>query len=310
MDDSKIKLSYKLEKSNVLLIPYVINYYFKNGHSSYLEQYNLLCGLHGLKGLGIISGDFGKNFQTYGNLTYFRLGGFKKQLDILNKGFPAALSDQNVKLFRSERILINEKKKRPTIGFCGHASNSKITYFHQSFNFLRENISRFFKNPLNSIYEPIFQSANERYKILKRLEHISEIKTNFIYRDKYRAGAKTESQLKKTTMEHYHNIRCSDYVICLRGTGNFSIRFYETLMMGRIPIFINTDCFLPFTNLIAWDDHIIIVEWNEIANLKDILLDFHQNISANDFKRIQINNRKLWKEKLNPHWILENLLEI
>ena len=310
MDNDKIKLSYNLEESHVLLIPYVINYYFDNRLSRHLEKYSLLCGLHGIKGLGIISGDFGKNFQTHRNLTYFRLGGFKQQLDIFNKGFPAALSDQNMKLFSSKKILINEKKERPTIGFCGHASNNKINFFHQSFNFLIENISRFFEDPLNSVYEPIFQSANERYKILKKLEQFPEIKTNFIYREKYRAGAKTESQLKRTTMEHYQNIRHSDYVICLRGTGNFSIRFYETLMMGRIPIFIDTDCLLPFTNLIAWNNHIIAIKWDEIANLKDTILNFHRSISGNDFKQIQKSNRKLWKEKLTPQWILEHLIEI
>ena len=310
LDDGKIELSKNLEEAHILLIPYDINYYFDNRHSSYLEKYNSLCGLHGIRGIGIISGDFGVNFPPYGNLTYVRYGGFKKQLDINNKGFPAALSDQNMKLFSTERVSINEKKERPTIGFCGHATNNATTYLHQSFNFVRENISRFFKDPLNSVYEPIFQSANERYKILKKLEIYPEIITNFIYRDKYRAGANTEYQLKRTTMEHYQNIRSSDYVICLRGTGNFSIRFYETLMMGRIPIFIDTDCFLPFSNLIAWKDHIIIVKWDEISNLKDAILNFHQNISSNDFKHVQKSNRMLWKEKLNPQWILENLLEI
>lgn len=29
----------------------------------------------------------------------------------------------------------------------------------------------------------------------------------------------------------------SDYVLCTRGNGNYSIRFYEALCRGRIPVF-------------------------------------------------------------------------
>ena len=36
------------------------------------------------------------------------------------------------------------------------------------------------------------------------------------------------------------------FTFCYRGAGNFSYRFYETLMMGRIPILVNTDCVFPF----------------------------------------------------------------
>ena len=36
------------------------------------------------------------------------------------------------------------------------------------------------------------------------------------------------------------------YGLCVRGFGNFSFRLGETLMMGRIPILIDTECILPF----------------------------------------------------------------
>ena len=61
-------------------------------------------------------------------------------------------------------------------------------------------------------------------------------------------GAKNSEDMKVTTLEYYENIKNSDYVLVFKRTGNFSIRLYETLMMGRIPIFINTDCLLPFNN--------------------------------------------------------------
>ena len=79
---------------------------------------------------------------------------------------------------------------------------------------------------------------------MKYLEQENMIITNFIYRKKYRAGAKSQKDLQSTTLEYYENLLDSDYILCIRGAGNFSIRLYETLMVGRIPIFVNTRLYL------------------------------------------------------------------
>ena len=78
-------------------------------------------------------------------------------------------------------------------------------------------------------------------------------------------------------------------------------------MMGRIPIFINTDCLLPFNNYIDWKDHVVWVEWENRHLILDIIKDFHEKISEQQFKKMQMTNRKLWLEILQPKWILANL---
>ena len=110
-----------------------------------------------------------------------------------------------------------------------------------------ENGKRFTKNPFNTVYEPLFASAYERAKLLSYFVKSDKVKTNFIYRENYRGGAITTEQRTKTTLEYYNNILESDYVLCVRGAGNFSVRLYETLMMGKIPVFVNTDCLLPLS---------------------------------------------------------------
>jgi len=79
-------------------------------------------------------------------------------------------------------------------------------------------------------------------------------------------------------------------------------------MMGRIPILLNTDCILPFPDLIDWKEHLIIVEWHERNSISEIVNNFHSSITDQNFKDLQINNRLLWLEKLKPKWILENLI--
>ena len=78
-------------------------------------------------------------------------------------------------------------------------------------------------------------------------------------------------------------------------------------MMGRIPIFIDTDCILPFYEHINWEKHLLIVPWSDRFHIPDILKEFHNGLREQDFKKIQIENRKLWLQKLQPRWILNNL---
>lgn len=88
------------------------------------------------------------------------------------------------------------------------------------------------------------------------------------------------------------------YTFCIRGAGNFSVRLFETIAMGRIPVLINTDCKLPLENEIEWHKHAFIIAENDIINLEKKLLDFHNQFSNKDFKDIQERNRKLWENKL------------
>tara|TARA_A100001015_G_C15039398_1_gene738571 strand:- start:2928 stop:3989 length:1062 start_codon:yes stop_codon:yes gene_type:complete len=299
-----------LKISNLLCIPMPINYYHENKMFYLLNKYNQNCQKFNINGYGVISGDFCRYYPEFDKIIYFRMGGFKSTLSNNNQGFPATLSDQVEKIFGRKKIIIHKKSVIPKIGFCGHATASKTIYIKQTIKFMLENIKRFFSYPLRKDYEIFFQSGFIRYQILKKIEKDSRFQTDFIYRNQYRAGAKNLMERKTTTLDHYNNIIKSDYTICIRGTGNFSIRFYETLMMGRIPILIDTDCILPFHKIINWDKHIIRIKWSEIDNFADIVLDFHKNISQLDFIKMQKNNRKLWLEKLNPSWTLKHLFDL
>ena len=298
-----------LKISNLLCIPMPINYYYENKMFYLINRYNEYCQKFNIKGYGIISGDFCREYPEFDKIIYFRMGGFRSVLSNNNQGFPASLSDQLERLFGTKKIIPRKKLVVPKVGFCGHATASKSTYIKQTTKYMLENIDRFFSYPLRKDYEKFFQSGFKRYQILKQIEKDSRIKTDFIFRDQYRAGAKTLSERKITTIDHYNNISNSDYTICIRGTGNFSIRFYETLMMGRIPVLIDTDCILPFVNIINWNDHVVWVDLENINNISQIILDFHSNLSDNDFRELQLKNRKLWLEKLNPSYTLKNLMK-
>ncbi len=289
--------------ADVLFIPHPVNTYSKKQ----LEEFNALCVQHNIRGYGYISGDFGKRYPEHSNLVYFRMGGFKSQLNHQNKGLPVQIYDQWEKRYQRQTPEIRTKQAKPVVGFCGHASLSARKKLKEQLVFVKENLRRFFAQPGRTDYEPLFASGYERAKLLQALEKSKGIKTNFIYRNKYRAGGVTGATRATTTLEYFDNIKNSDYILCVRGVGNFSVRLYETLMMGRIPVFVNTDCLLPFEDKIDWKKHLVWVEWKDRQNISKAVTDFHNNISEEAFSELQQANRTLWKETLSVNAMLQYL---
>jgi Exostosin family len=304
---SEFELVNNVEKANIVLIPLFVNHYFCTNKKNELQELNQKCNQNNIKAFGIVSGDFGFIYPNFSNIIYFRLSGFKSQVSKNNFGFPFSVSDYFQMVFKQSDPIPKSKDEFPVIGFCGHATSSNLKKIKEIAKYLKENTKRFFKNPFRKDWETLFASAFERASILNFFEKSALVKTNFIYRKNYRAGAISNEDREKTTLEYYQNIHDSDYVLCIRGGGNFSVRFYETLLMGKIPVFVNTDCLLPFENQINWKNHVVWIEWKDRKNCAQIVSNFHNNLSNEDFINLQINNRKLWKEELSVSGILKTI---
>ena len=104
---------------------------------------------------------------------------------------------------------------------------------------------------------------------------------------------------EKYKFEYWNNMLDSPFILCMRGNGNFSVRFYETLALGRIPVLIDTDCVLPLSNEIDWYKHCIIVSNGNSDRIAESVHHILNEISNNEIKNMQIENRKLWIDKLS-----------
>ncbi len=146
--------------------------------------------------------------------------------------------------------------------------------------------------------------------MLDVIEKDTRLRANFIKRDKYRAGATSAQSREETTREFYNNLLESDYGVCLRGGGNFSVRLYETLAMGRIPVFVNTDCILPYDKVIDWKQYVVWIEDKEIEKIPDKIMEFHSSLTNSQFIEMQIKCRKLWEEYLSMNGFMKHLPEL
>ena len=164
------------------------------------------------------------------------------------------------------KYFFREKNLIPTIGFCG-----AITHQY-------------------------------RKEIINYINNINNLKKNFIIRNDFWGGNIWGSNVRN---EYINNTLNSDFVICVRGAGNFSYRFYETLCLGRIPIVLDTDLDLPFNDFIDYDNKILIIKINEINTIEHKILTFWDNII--DYKKLQLDLINFWSETLSPIGFIKTL---
>jgi len=237
-------------------------------------------------------GDFGWSyFNRYDFITIFRLSGFKSKLKPNTIIIPALIEDSFKKYEFKNEVITNFSK--PSVGFVGHANNSFSTFAKDILHHILLKLKITFLNEPKDT-QKFYSSAYNRYLYLKQIESQSYIQSDFIYRSKYRAGVKKNQSREKSELEYFLNINSNLFTFCIRGAGNFSVRFYEVLSNGRIPFLIDTDCKLPFENHIDWEKHIYITKQvNGKIDFNDFYNWYHSK-SEQDLIDIQYNNRKLW----------------
>ncbi len=151
-----------------------------------------------------------------------------------------------------------------------------------------------------------------RAQAIHVLSRRQDLRTNFVLRQAFWNGALATGQLdaalaQSSRREFVANMINSDYVLCARGAGNFSYRLYETLSCGRIPILVDTDCVLPYDDVIDWRQYCVWVDEQEIEAIGEQVLSFHSALTAKDFRGLQIRCRRLWEEWLSPQGFFAHL---
>lgn len=297
VSESDFEFTNSVEEADLVILTMAWNFYVNKGQINVAHEFIKKCNTLGKKVLSVNSGDFGMRIPYLENLIVFRSSGYKSKFHESEFALPSFIRDPLSTYFNSMDMLQRPYLSKPVIGFCGHANPSRINAANEVIRIVSRNI-KFHLGFTNNEPQDIFSTTYLRFKILDQLQESNLVTCNFIYRKKYRAGVKNDKEDHKTTLEFYENLLNSDYIVCVRGAGNFSIRFYEALAMGRIPVFINTDCSLPFDAIIDWKKHVVWVEYADRLKVAEKVADFHHALSETDFKELQLSNRKLWEDRL------------
>lgn len=192
-------------------------------------------------------------------------------------------------------IALRHKSGKPSVSFCGYAG----------FPFLKTRLKYLAKNAWLDFTSVILQQPELRaYKrgiyfrraSLAQLASDSRIDTRFIIRRAFFHQAGLDPIHMR--QEYLKNMSDADFVLCPKGDGNYSMRFYEALSLGKIPILIDTDMILPFEHIIDYSQCIVRVHHTRLHSLPDILVEFYNSISDEAFVDMQQNARRIYLEYL------------
>lgn len=189
------------------------------------------------------------------------------------------------------------KKEKPEISYCGY-----VDFLESEEINLIQRIKEIFKKTIAYSYE---EGTKIRGKAVRLLQNDNRIIKKFIIRKGF--WAPDVADKKKARVEYAQNMLNSPYGLVVRGAGNFSYRLNEVMGCGRIPVFINTDCVLPFDTILDWKKFGVWIEEKEIKKIGDKIINFHNSISENEFIKLQIQNRKIYEEYLCPVGFFKNL---
>lgn len=158
---------------------------------------------------------------------------------------------------------ISEITEKPTVGFCGLLSK-------------------------------------HRKKLVQTFNQSSQVASNFLVRDKFWGGQPHDKNL---VSDFSNNIKDTQFTLSNRGAGNFSMRFYQVISSGRIPVLVNTDMALPFSNNIPWGD-ILVFEKSEASCLKRVI----EINKAGKTQQMQKALTKVYNEYLHPDVYFSQLI--
>ena len=241
------------------VLPMYWNFYYAQHRIRDAQNFVQTALSHGKPVISWVGGDFGVRVPS--DAVYvFRASGYRSRRGSRQFASPVFIRDP-AKEMPNNDLVFRSKPERPRIGFCGQAGDSFWKRTSKVMMTAARNSSfylRFSPHEPQSLYPPTLLRARA-LQILERCPHVDTI---FVKREKYRAGADPDDVVSRQTTrrEFLENIWETDYAVCIRGTGNFSQRFYEVMAMGRIPVFVNTDCMLPFDHIVDWRQYCVWVE--------------------------------------------------
>ncbi len=252
------------------------------------------------------SGDRSCDRVPYPEAHVFREGPFGSRSGPRDHALPAFPEDL-VEEYYDGTLLERPKRDSPVVGFCGLA-NAKSSWRQVGGQL---------------IYHPVVVARERRVdpspylgevlreRAVRLLREHHDIEANFILRSSKVFFRSAESRdLVEVRDEYVRNLAESDYVLCIRGSGNYSYRLYEAMCMGRIPVILNTDLVLPCEDEIAWKKLAVWVERDDISSLPDRIREFHSRLSPTEFVELQHSLRRHWLDLLSPEGFFGRFSEI
>ncbi len=178
---------------------------------------------------------------------------------------------------RPREYIAREWSKIPTISFMGQVPPLSVGSLTSS--------------NLKCTLHPIKSSPYfiRRIMVVRAKKLSTELNIKVVTRNSFSAIHKNPD-FERQSNEFQEQLDSSDYVLCPRGFGNTSMRFYEALSAGRTPILIETNGGTPFSPCNTESDKNFLTV--------NLFSDWERIISE-DWERLRVENQYLMRQKAN-----------
>lgn len=206
--------------------------------------------------------------------------------------FPA---EDLLQSFRGGVHELRTKQDIPSIGFTGWADISALKRAKIFIKELPITLGALFDEKRGAEHKGLLF----RKRALAALSNTTGIEPHFTARATYSGHVATISGTVKNNREEFvDNLAGSDYALAVRGDANASVRFYEALSMGRIPVFLDTACVLPLEDRINYRDFCVFVDWRDTDRIGEKLVEFHRSVTPERFALMQHKAREAYEKYL------------
>jgi hypothetical protein len=284
-DTSLYGITENEEQADAVLMPY--------GYATTVRSYPELFELckekaDQLEKKLIVDGSGDIDWDIVGNVVVLRHGGYrftKRATDITIPFY----ADDLLEAYCEGNLLFRSKPIVPAVGFSGWGV---LTPRQEMRAVLKELPDR-----LRSIFDSRFGAKKKgvfyRRDAVSILEKSSKIKTNFLVRSSYSGHVDTAQKSPDVLRREFvNNLLSSDYCLDVRGDANNTIRLFEILSVGRIPVIVDTERNLPFSDRVNYASFSLIVDFRDLKRLPEIVSDFNAALSEEKFAAMQQNARE------------------
>lgn len=208
-----------------------------------------------------------------------------------------------------DKLTILPKSSKPAIGFCGTTSSigklSNISKTLLPSSIAKSVLAQGKVARQVNIRIREGMSLQLRERAIKTLAADRRIDSYFDISDPHQSYY-FNNECNRIKLENLFvaNINKCDYSLCVRGTGNYSGRFYMALNAGRIPVVLDTDIVIP------WEDkfHIIKIPLHSLEKIGEIILEHFEQISEEELKTMKLENRAAYHSFIAPEKFFINFL--
>lgn len=289
--------------AEVILLPYSHNNTLRNAPkllaecAAVAEKYNKPLLIDG-------AGDI-EHPVLLPNTLVLRYGGYRF-IQRKNEIHIPLYADDLLEVYCKGTLQLRQKTDIPSIGFSGWATlplQSEI-----------RTIAKELPVRLHALFDDRYQACKKgiffRREAIQQLQHSKNVIPHIVSRASYSGHMHTASDAPdKLRREFVDNLLESDYCLDVRGDANASIRLFEILSLGRIPVIVDTERNFPFSDVLDYASFSYIVDFRDLARLPELLATFHAALSPEQFVLMQKNARAAYRDYFRVDALTQHLMQ-